>query len=123
MPLENPDINAMVDDASSAEQRETPSEKPTRGPTRYIRQALIRIFRMSSEERENYKPKNGFEEAALAHVKRCCSTAGIGTAAFNSLRESIGESVSKQKAEESGKKTAPGFELIDDMPRANRKVQ
>jgi hypothetical protein len=120
MPLENQDIHAMVEEANS-EQSET-SEKATRGQTKYIRQALIRIFRMSPEERLTYKPKNGWEEAALAHFNRCLNDTR-GTAALNALRESIGESVSKQKATPE-KKNNGGYEgVVDDLPRSIRKVQ
>jgi hypothetical protein len=119
MAMENKDINQMVEDATAELETKTYA---TRGQTRYIRAALIRIFRLSPEDRATFKPKNGWEEMAVAHFNRCLLTKG-GTAALNALRESLGESVSKQK-EDSSKEKKPAFSttIVDDLPRAEKQA-
>jgi hypothetical protein len=120
MSLENPDINELAAEALAEETTESRKYNP-RGQTRYIKQALIRIFRMKPEVRATYVPQNGWEEVALKHFNRCLSDKGTGTAAFNALRESIGESISKQKSEEKPKND-PMQGFIDDLPRPNKSV-
>lgn len=117
MPNPNPDIEQLIEDAVS--ETETSDRDRTRGKTMYIRKALVKIFRMSPEERANYKPKSGFEEAALKHLERCLSGKGYGTLALNSVRDTLGEQVSKQK--EAPEKGSGLVDIVDDLPRAVRK--
>jgi hypothetical protein len=95
-------------------------EKPrfrdrNRGRSQYIRRAIVKIFRMSPEDRAKYKPENGFEEAALSHFERCLDN-NKGNAAMGFVMNALGEATSKNAKEE--KPDGSAFQVMDDLPRA-----
>lgn len=104
-------------------QAEQPDDQPyrdrTRGRSRYIRRALVKIFRMSPEDRKKYKPMDGFEEAAIKHFERCLTDAR-GTAAMAFLQIALGEKASV--VEKEAKPDGSAFNGIeDDLPRSAKK--
>lgn len=105
-------------------QAEQPDDQPyrdrTRGRSRYIRRSLVKIFRLSPEERKAYKPVDGFEEAALKHFERCMD-ATRGNASMTFLLTALGEKPSVDK-EEKPKSDGSAFSgVVDDLPRSAKK--
>lgn len=108
-PVELPEEGASPD---------TPFRDRTRGRSRYLRKALVRIFQMSPEDRKTYEPKNGWEEAAKAHLDRCLALKG-GTAAMAFMLIALGEKLSVNPRDE--KADGSAFDgLVDDLPRARK---
>lgn len=117
MPVDNENVFEQVQDQLPEENKSPFRDPKTRGKSRYIRKALTYVFGMSAEEFEKFEPRNGYEEAATALRKRTSASGQVGTAAFITLRDSIGEKVADNNDKNAG---GHGFSIIDDMPR--RKV-
>lgn len=124
MPQENPDIEQMAEDASSADETEISGRDRTRGKTIYTRKAIVKIFRMTKKQVAEFEAKGemtGFEEAAVALRKRSIQEKGTGNSALALVRDTLGEQVFKQK--EIGEKGGPSVQIEDDLPRAVRGKQ
>lgn len=137
MPIENLNIHEMVETAQADNEPEVASrESATRGKSIYVRKALVRIFSLTPERRCGkacgshqkptkgclkcimpYRPKNGFEEAALAELQRTLLLNGTGTTALKNVIAGIGETIDKR--EEQGKGNSGN--IFNHIPVADRK--
>lgn len=110
----------MSEELDLVEQPSEPYRDRTRGRSRYIRRALVKIFRMSPEERKRYKPADGFEEAALKHFDRCMD-ATRGTASMAFLLTALGEKPSVDKDEKPKSDGSAFSGVVDDLPHSSKK--
>lgn len=110
--MSNEDFEIEQDQTEDAPKR---FRDRNRGRSQYIRRALVKVFRMSPEERVKYKPENGFEQVALEHFERCLDKLR-GNAALGFVLTALGEATSKNAKEE--KPDGGAFQVMDDLPRA-----
>lgn len=113
MPKDNYDINAMMEEASPDRFRDR-----TRGKSRYIRKALVKLGRMTPAEFASYKPLTMFEEMARNIVSKAAYSAKNDVSnALKQITEALGESA---KASSQAKETdeRPDFSIA--LPRPDR---
>lgn len=128
MPIANLDYHSMVEEANkqadyTADDIRIMDEDKrvrdrTRGKSRYMRNAVVRIFSLSPEGRANYTPRNGFEEAALQLFNMTQKDTSAAVAAFKEVKDTLGEQIKDDKADV---KAGPSI-ILNDIPLATRKL-
>lgn len=117
MSFENPDNNALVEEARQMAEDGDPAQMRVRGKTKYLRRAIVRLFNKSTEERAVHVAKDGWEEAAVALFKAVSSGKSYSVQAFRTLQGILGEYTAPGQAHEDKR---PSVQILDDLPRAHR---
>jgi hypothetical protein len=72
-----------------------PPKRQRRGPSRYIRKALVFVGRLSPEEYKAHKPRDQWDRIAMSLLDRACDPKkATSVAAFAMVREALGEKTS-----------------------------
>jgi len=116
--MPSPDNNALAEEAREMSTEERPYLK-IKSKTRHVRRAVYTIFHMTPEERKIFRPRTGFEEAALNLMEACLSKKPYSTVALamKSVQSILGE---ENRGGGSSEDKRPTVQILDDMPRANR---
>lgn len=89
--------------------------KPRReGRSMYMRRALLRVMKLSEIQRSIFKPKNGFEEAALSLVLAAKKGGTNAVAAWREIKETLGEKIGTDAS--GNQRNRESHAIVNDLP-------
>jgi hypothetical protein len=115
MSQNNPDVNDLIEQANETL---SDSKDRTRGKSKYIRKALVKVGRMSPKEFAAYEPKDMFEAMAMNIIGMAANgSKASAVSAVKEIKDALGENV---KASSNAKETTDKPEFHIGLPRPDR---